>query len=80
MAYQHAKQNEDSKTDHQIGEVNDRKNLVVSDITKNVNEKMFNHGFDSFSIIIVFSGIKLVEPFVSVSFSYFPLSFLICLD
>jgi hypothetical protein len=46
VAYQHAKQDEDRKSDYQVCQVNHRENLIMTDITENVDEKMFNHGFD----------------------------------
>jgi hypothetical protein len=46
VAYQLAKQNEDSKSDNKICKVNNRKNLVVPNVSKNVDKKMFDHGFE----------------------------------
>jgi len=41
-----AEQNENCKSDNKIGEVNCRENLVVPYVSKNVYEKMFDHGFE----------------------------------
>ncbi len=41
-----AEQNENSKSNNKIGKVNCRKNLVVPDVSKNVDEKMSDHGFE----------------------------------
>jgi len=46
VAYQLAKQNEDSKSDNKICKVNNHKNLVVPNVSKNVDKKMFDHGFE----------------------------------
>lgn len=41
-----AEQYKHGKSDHQIGKVDHRKNLIVADVSKNVDEKMSDHGFE----------------------------------
>jgi hypothetical protein len=43
---QRAEQDEDGKSDYQVGRVNEGKDLIVPDVAKNVDEKMSDHGFE----------------------------------
>jgi hypothetical protein len=57
---QFAEQDENCKSDNKISEVDQRKSLVVPDVSENVYEKMFDHGFETVNCFLFRFSVFLI--------------------